>query len=164
MNKSMDNFPATAESLEKLEKTLDQFLEKCKELGVKISTKKFKMGSKVKFGGLLVTNDEDRVQIKADPGKLDKIRDFPRPNSKDDVASFIGLVKTLNNWSGAISMKMEKIMELNKKKVEFHWDNPHTEKVKQHLMETTKIKTYPSVFMPMRQRRGVGLCSHPTRW
>ena len=42
-------------------------------------------------------------------------------------------------------MKMEKIRELNQKGVEFHWDTPHTEefeKVKQHLMETTKIATW----------------------
>ena len=102
MNKSMHDFLATAESLEKLEKTLNQFLENCEELGVKILTNKFKMGSKVNFGGFLVTNDEGRVQIEADPGKLDKIRDFSRPNSKEDVASFIRLVKTLNNWSGSI--------------------------------------------------------------
>ena len=91
-----------------LEKTLDIFLEKCEELGVQISTKKFKMGSRVKFGGFLVTNDKGRVHIEADPGKLDKIRDFPRPNSKEDVASLIRLVKTLNNWSGTISLKIGK--------------------------------------------------------
>ena len=67
------------------------------------------MGSQVKFGGFSVTHKEGRVHIEADPWKLDKIRDFPSPNSKEDVASFIGLVKTLNNWSGAISTKMEKI-------------------------------------------------------
>ena len=33
----------------------------------------------------------------------------PRPVSKDDIASFIGPVKTLNNWSRALSQKMDKI-------------------------------------------------------
>ena len=40
---------------------------------------------------------------------------------------------------------MEKIQELNKKGVEFTWLDEHTEgfeKVKQHLMETTKIATW----------------------
>ena len=119
MNKSMNAFLATAESLEKLEHTLDQNQTKCEELGVKISMKIFKMGSKVKFVGFLVTNDKGRVHIEANPGKLDKIRDFQRPNSKEDVASFIGLGKTQNNWSGAISVKIEKIRELNQKGVEF---------------------------------------------
>ena len=75
---------------------------------MKISTRKFKMGSKVKFGGFLVTNDEGRVHTETDQEKLDKIRDFPRPLNRDDVASFIGLVETLNNWSGALTLKMEK--------------------------------------------------------
>ena len=149
MNKSMDDFLGTADSLEKLEETLDKFLTKCEDLGVKISTKKFKMGLKEKFSGFLVTHKEGRVHIEADPGKSDKIRDFPRPNSKEDVASFIGLVKTLNNWSGTIIVKMEKIQEWNQKGVEFKWDIPHQEefdKVKQHLMETKTIvtKTSPS--------------------
>ena len=80
MSKIMDNFFGSANTLEKLEETMEKFLNKCKELGVKILTKKFKMGSKVKFGGFLETNKEGRVHIEADPG------------NKDDVQSFIGLV------------------------------------------------------------------------
>ena len=152
MNISMHDFLATANSIEKLEDCLEKFLMKCEDLGVKISTKKFKTGSKVKFGGFLVTNRKGRVHIEADPGKLDKIRDFLRHNSKEDVASFIGLVKTLNNWSGAISMKMEKIRELNKKGTTLKWDPPHQEefkKVKKHLMETTTIPTWDKS-LPLR--------------
>ena len=46
---------------------------------MKNSTKKFKMAYKVKFGGFIVTNDEGRVHIEADTGRLDKIRDYPEP-------------------------------------------------------------------------------------
>ena len=118
MAKSMDDFFGLGNTLENLENVLDQFLGKCEELG---------------------------VHIGADPGKLDKIRNFPELNNRDKVASLIGLVKTLNNWTRALSMKMEKIRELNQKGVEFHWDIPHTEefeKVKEHLIETTKIATW----------------------
>ena len=44
MAKSMDDFFWSANSLENLETVLDQFFEKCEELGVKNSTKKFKYG------------------------------------------------------------------------------------------------------------------------
>ena len=67
MSKLMYDFLGTANSLDKLEEILDKFLGKCEELGVKISTKNFKMGSKVKFRGLLVTNKDGRVHIEADP-------------------------------------------------------------------------------------------------
>ena len=92
-----------------------------------------------------MTNADGRVHIEADPGKLDKIRNFPEPGNRDEVASFIGLVKTLNNWSGALSLKMEKIRELDQKGVEFNWLPEHKEefeKVKEHLMETTKLATW----------------------
>ena len=144
ISKSMDYFFASANSLEKLEKTLDKFLRKCEELGVKIPMKKFKMGSKGKFGRFLVTNDEGREHIKADPGKLEIIREFPRLLNRDNVTSFIGLVKTSNNWSRALSVKMEKLRELNQKGVEFNWLPEHTEefkKVKEHVMQTTKLTT-----------------------
>ena len=69
-----------------MESTLDRFLDKCEELRVKIWTKKFMIGSQVKFGGLLVKNEEGRVHIEADPGKLDKLGNFPEPGNRDDVA------------------------------------------------------------------------------
>ena len=97
MSKSMDDFFASANYLENVEKILDKFLDKCEELGLKIPTEKFKMGSKVKFGGFLITNTDSRVHIEADPGKLDKMRNFLEQGNRDDVESFIGLVKTINN-------------------------------------------------------------------
>ena len=69
-----------------------------------------------------------------------------------DVYKRQGLVKTLNNWSGAISMKMEKMRELNQKGVTFEWDTPHQEefeKIKKHLMETTTIATWDKA-LPLR--------------
>ena len=41
MNKSMDHFLGHAESLAKLEETLETFLQRCKELGVRMTLKKF---------------------------------------------------------------------------------------------------------------------------
>ena len=70
-----------------------------------------------------MTTKERRVHIEADPWKLDKIRDFPTPNSKEDIASFIRLVKTLNNWSRAISMKMEKKSQIESEECKIHMEN-----------------------------------------
>ena len=145
MNKSMDDFLGTAESLEKLEEVLEEFLRRCEELGVRMSIKKFKIARRIKFGGFIVANIDGKVHVEADPGKLERIRDFPTPQSKDDIASFIGLVKTLNNWSGAISPKMEHIRQLHAKGTHFEWEETHEREfqdVKNHLMETTRIATW----------------------
>ena len=78
-------------------------------LRAKRSLKKCKRGTRVKFGGFIVNTEEDELEIDVNKDKPKKIRNFPKPGNKDDVASFIGLIKTLNNWSGAVSLKMEKI-------------------------------------------------------
>ena len=44
MSKSMEDFFGSANTLEKLGETLDQFLTKCEELGMKIFTKKNQNG------------------------------------------------------------------------------------------------------------------------
>ena len=90
-----------------------------------MSLKKFKIGRRIKFWGFIIANVDGKVNIEADTGKLERIRDFPTPQSKDDIASFVGLVKTLNNWSGAISLKMENIRELHTKGIHFEWTEEH---------------------------------------
>ena len=97
ISKSMDDFLASNRTLQGLEQTLDTFFKRCQQLGVKISKKKFKTGSKVKFGGVIVNTEGDEVKLEVDEGKIQRILDFPSPTSKDDVASFIGLAETLNN-------------------------------------------------------------------
>ena len=49
---------ASAATLDKLEEILDKFLSRCEDLGVKISSHKFKMGSRVKFRGFIVTQED----------------------------------------------------------------------------------------------------------
>ena len=56
MNKLMDNFLAMSRSIQVLEDTLEKFLQKCNEIGVKIGIKKLKMGRRMNFGGFIVSN------------------------------------------------------------------------------------------------------------
>ena len=51
------------------------------------------MGSRVKFGEFQIVASEGQVEIEVDSGKLDRIQDFPTPTSRDDVISFIRLIK-----------------------------------------------------------------------
>ena len=131
-----------------------------------MSIKKFKIGRRVKFGGFIADNVDGKVNIEVDPGKLERIRDFPTPQSKDDIASFVGLVITLNNWSGAISPKMEKIRELHTKGIHFDWTDEHDKEfkeVKEHLMETTRLATWDKnlplkLYTDAAKHGGFGFC------
>ena len=54
IEKSMDDFLAHVSSIKALEGILRKFFDYCKKLGVKMSTKKFQTGTRVKFGGHII--------------------------------------------------------------------------------------------------------------
>ena len=72
----------------------------------------------------------------------------------------------LNNWSGAISPKMEKIRELNQKHTHFPWSEAHEEEfqdIKEHLVKTTRLATWdknlpPKLNMDAAKTGGFGFC------
>ena len=138
VEKSMDDFLAKAPTLEKLEETLRKFFDNCKDLGVKISTKKFKASTKVRFEGTIINSEGEKTYLEADPGKLQRILDFLRPNNKDKLLSFLGLIKTLHKCSGGLSLIMKKMRELTKSNTTWGWEEEHTEefeKAKEILKE-----------------------------
>ena len=47
----------------------------------------------MKFGRHVINTENGEVEIEADDGNLKKIREFPEPESKNDMASFIGIIK-----------------------------------------------------------------------
>ena len=94
---------------------------------MKISTKKFKAATKVRFGGTIINSEGEKTYLEADPGKLQRILDFPEPNNRDELLSFLGLVKTLQKWSGGLSLMTEKIRELTKANTRWNWEPEHTE-------------------------------------
>ena len=63
----MDDFLAKAPTLEELEEILRRFFTNCKNLGVKISTKKFKAATKVRFGGTIINSEGEKTYLEADP-------------------------------------------------------------------------------------------------
>ena len=59
----------------------------------------------------------------------------------------MGLIKTLNSWSGRISPAIKNIRELDREGVKFNWDDVHDkefQEMKKHLEEVCKIHAYDS--------------------
>ena len=108
VDKSMDNFLANAPTLEKLEETPRKFFENCKKLGVTISAKKFKASTRVHFGGTIINPEGEKIFLESNPGKLKRILDFAHPNNKDELLSFLGLIKTLQNGQVGCLLSREK--------------------------------------------------------
>ena len=67
----------------------------------------------------------DELVIKPDPEKLEQLRTFPVPQNPADVQSLIGIIKTFDRWNLGLSVKCEKIRELNRQKNSFNWTADH---------------------------------------
>ena len=73
------------------------------------------------------------------------ILDFQEPNNKDELLSYLGLIKTLQKWSGGLTLITEKGRELTKSASTWSWDGEHREEfsaAKEHLKENIKLHRY----------------------
>ena len=64
-----------------LEARVEQVLERCKEINVTISKKKFQIAQRLIFAGYIFSAEG----IKPDPSKVECIQNFPRPVCATDV-------------------------------------------------------------------------------
>ena len=68
---------------------LEQVFQRLRDVGLKLSPKKCSLFQrKVKYIGHIVSEDG----IKADPEKVSKVVNWPRPSSPDEVRRFLGFV------------------------------------------------------------------------
>ena len=98
-------------------------LERCQFHGIKLSKKKFAVGTSVKFAGFVVSEDG----IKPDPDKLAAVRNFPAPKNVSELRSFLGLVNQLGAFVPDLAHMTVKIRTLLKKRNAFVWLDQHNQ-------------------------------------
>ena len=89
--KIVDDTLIWAPTHEELIKRIEIVLERCDNIGVTISIKKFEIGQDILFAGYRVTKDG----IRPDPEKTLAIRKFPEPKEVTGIRSFLGLANQL---------------------------------------------------------------------
>ena len=89
--KIVDDILIWAPTLEILESRILKILERCANINVTISRKKFAIGTEISFAGFLISDQG----IKPDPQKTIAISSFPSPKSITDLRSFLGLANQL---------------------------------------------------------------------
>ena len=106
---------------------LKQFLQRCRERGVKLNKKK--LGKEIPYMGHLITADG----LKPDPGKIDAVRNMPKPKDVKAVRRFCGFVNYLAKFLSQLSEVLEPIQQLARKEVPWQLQHEHNaafEKVK----------------------------------
>ena len=92
--KIVDDTLIWAEDLPNLKSRIKTVLDRCRELNVTISRKKFEIGTSIEFAGHIVSDQG----IRPDDQKYTAVADFPRPTSVSTVRSFLGLAQQLGSF------------------------------------------------------------------
>ena len=141
LDKLVDDCLIQADCLADLVSKLTDILMRCRERGIKVSLRKFVMGTSVPFAGMIVTSEG----VKADPKMTEAIRHFPQPKNVTDLRSFFGLANQLAAYLPDMMQVTVHMRELLKKKVEFNWTEAHQKEfdlVRQLLCSTTVVKPF----------------------
>ena len=149
IGKVVDDVIVYDRSIEEHAARLREILDKCREFGITLSSRKFVVAkSEVVFCGYNVSKDGWRV----DDSKVSTIRNFPRPQNRTDLRSFFGLLQQFASFSPHISKLSEPLRANLKEKHLFQWDANHDtafEAVKAELVKSPVLTCFdPS--LPLR--------------
>ena len=139
----IDDILVYSKSTDEHERYLSIVLQtlKDKQLYAKLKKCEFWL-DKVSFLGHVVTNDD----ISVDPGKVDVVSNWRRPNTVTKIRSFLGLAGYYRQFIEGFSKIALPLTRLTQKRVKFEWSNDcerSFQELKNRLV-TTPILTIPS--------------------
>lgn len=142
-----DDIIVSGESKSKHDRALQAALSKISEAGMTLNPDKCILRKKeIPFWGMIVT----KSGVKPDPAKVTSLKRATRPNSKDEVMSFLCFVQSFGDFIPHLSRKTTQLRSLTKKHKEFNW-SPACEKefkeIKKSLQEDTALR-YFNVDLP----------------
>ena len=121
---------------------LQQALERCKNSGIKLNTKKCKYKVKeVKYLGHIITSEG----IKIDNEKVRAIKQMPKPTDKKAVQRLLGAVNQMSKFVPNLATITHPIRQLLNKNVIFDWNHEQNEaldKIKQCLTSAPVLGYY----------------------
>ena len=141
--KLVDDILIEAETLPELIRKVKTVLDRCREVGILVSKRKFQMGTAVPFAGHIISGDG----IKIDPKMTESLRNFPVPKNVSDVRSFLGLANQFTQFLPDLAHATLHIRQLLKKSVDFVWSEKHQtefERAKNLLCSTQLVKPFDS--------------------
>ena len=139
--KLVDDILIEADTLPELIRKVKAVLDRCREVGILVSRRKFQMGTAVPFAGHIVSGDG----IKIDPKMTESLRNFPVPKNVSDVRSFLGLANQFTQFLPDLAHATLHIRQLLKKSVDFVWSDKHQtefERAKSLLCSTQLVKPF----------------------
>ena len=121
IQKLVDDILLVADNEEQFMERFALLVQRCQDNGITLSKKKLQVGTEVTFGGMIVSTEG----IRADPGKVQAIKEFPRPENITDMRSFCGLCNQLGAYAPDLAHAMEPLRKLLQKGIVWQWLPEH---------------------------------------
>ena len=131
--KLVDDILVFGETKEELIKNTRILFEQCRKYDLTLNPKKTQIGTKVTFGGYVLT--QQGIQI--DPKRIKAIREFPPIKTVTDVRSFIGLALQFKNHTPELMKALLPFTALTSTKTSATGEKPD-EKKPPHQQKQTK--------------------------
>ena len=121
-------------------------LERCREKGFTLHPNKLAFGNKLKFAGYMVSDKG----LEIDPKKVEAVRKFPKPNSVQDMKSFIGLATQFQQACPFLLGTLKPLIDATSNKVTPMFDEKHR-KIKNHRRIITWNPPLEEAFLKAKQ-------------
>ena len=121
--------------------------QRCSDLNIALSKKKFAVGTELSFAGLIFSAEG----IKPIPERIVALSNFPVPKDVTGVKSFLGLANQLSGFVPDFAHMTVKLRELTAKKNAFLWLEEHQsefQKVKK-LLTSDMVVTHFDPLLPV---------------
>ncbi len=152
-----------ADAIADHDKKLTALLERCRAKGVKLNRDKLKLRlPEVTFMGHVISEEG----LKADPVKVQGIKEMPIPENKQDVKRLMGMVNYLQRFTPNLSDVSAPLRDLLKEENQFHWDEDVQGRsfgeVRKTISEAPTLKYFdPQKAVELQcdaSQRGLGAC------
>ena len=127
---------------EEHDKRLEQALERALKSGLKLNRKKCKFSvNRITYVGHIFSSNG----LEPNPERVEAIVDLPEPNSKEELATFMGMITYLGKFVQNLSAVSAPLRELTQKGVTWSWEARHQEafsELKQRIANAPTLKFY----------------------
>lgn len=143
----VDDILCMSKNFEQHIQHLEQLFQQLREANVTLNFEKSKFARKeLKFVGHIITTKG----IKADPDKVQGIRDFKEPRTVKDIQSFLGLMNFYSKFAYKYAETIAPLLQLTRKAVKFQWLDKYKkafEEAKQLFIQDVML-THPRLDKP----------------
>ena len=142
---------------------LRALLQRCRDVNLKLNRNKVELKqTQITYLGHIISSDG----LRADPKKIDAVKQIPAPVDKAGVQRLLGMVAYLQNFAPNISNIAAPLRELVKTEVNFRWDEHRhgdaLRKVKEALSEPPVLRYFDTKEETTLQcdasEKGLGAC------